>query len=218
VRCAAVASFFVVLLGAPFAHAQLIPRGPPPDGPDRAGDVVGASDFDVLPWQAPADVPRFVAGAGGHVAFGSAPAVSLGVRVSAEAATTRWSLALEGRYDLPASALAIQDATARTSLVGGALVPCLRTRSTWGCAVVLLSRIEGDAARPGEPRVSDAAFFLGLGARIAAHVGLPHQFAIRFTAEVLLHPFAFELTRNGQALYRSSPASMTLGPTLVRAF
>ena len=219
VRSAAVvASFIAALLAAPFAHAQMIPTRPPPDGPERVGDAVGASEFDVLPWKAPADVPRFVAGAGGHVAFGTAPAVSTGLRISVEAATVRWSLAVEGRYDFPASALALQGATARTSLAGASLIPCLRTRSTWGCAVVLLSRIEGDAARAREGNVHDTAFFLGLGVRVAAHVALPHQFALRFMAEVLLHPFGFELRGREQELYRSSPASMTLGPALVGAF
>ena len=44
--------------------------------------------------------PRRVAlGAGGHVAFGTAPAIALGTRVSAEIATRGWSVGVEGRYD-----------------------------------------------------------------------------------------------------------------------
>lgn len=156
--------------------------------------------------------------AGGHVAFGSAPAVALGLTVATEVDSARWSVGLEGRYDFPASARATQGATARTSLAGAALVPCLRAARMWACAVVLLAHVEADATEPGAPGVSDGFFFLGIGGRLALHAGLPWDFALRIGGEVLAHPIPFELTQNGHQLYKSSAVSTTIGPALVRVF
>jgi hypothetical protein len=164
------------------------------------------------------DVPRFALGAGGHVAFATGPAVAVGVHVSGEVATGRWSLGLEGRYDLPASARTTQGGTARTTLLGGAFVPCIRAKGTWACGVVMASRVASDASELGSPNVHDSALFLGIGARLAMHLSLPLNFALRIGGEVLAHPVAYELVVNGHRVFRSSVVSTTLGPTLVRAF
>jgi hypothetical protein len=165
-----------------------------------------------------ADGPRFAIGAGGHVAFGSAPAVAVGVRVSAEVATGRWSLGLEGRYDLPASAHTTQGGTARTTLLGGAFVPCVRAKGTWACGVVMASRVSWDARGPTGPSASDASLFVGIGARLVMHFSLPLDFALRVGGEVLGHPVPFEVVANGGRVFKSSVVSTMIGPAIVRAF
>ncbi len=154
-----------------------------------------------------------------HLAFGSGPAAAVSLRLSTEVATGRWSFGVEGRYDLPASARTPENGTARTSLTGGAFVPCLRARGTWACAVVMASRLEGSASRSDLGTLRDAAFFMGLGGRLAIHLALPLNFALRINGEILAHPLSFELVAlDGRRLYRSSAVSATVGPTIVRAF
>ena len=168
--------------------------------------------------EAMADVPHFAVGAGGAVAFGSAPEVAVGVRASAEVATGRWSLGVEGRYDLPASAETAQGGRARTSLAGGSFVPCFRAKGTWACGVVLASRVAVDGTSASGASASDASFFLGVGARLEMHLSLPLDFALRVVGEVLAHPIPYELRAGGERVFKSSVVSASLGPMLVRAF
>ncbi|MDB5212619.1 MAG: hypothetical protein JWO86_546 [Myxococcaceae bacterium] len=168
--------------------------------------------------EAIADDPHFAVGAGGHVAFGSAPAVAVGARVSAEIATGRWSLGIEGRYDLPAGAHTTQGGTARTSLAGGSFVPCIRAKGTWACGVVMVSRVTIDGSDVNGATASDAWFFLGIGARLETHLPLPLNFALRIGGEILAHPIPYELMANGHRVFKSSVVSTMIGPSLVRAF
>jgi len=164
------------------------------------------------------DTPRLALGAGGVVAFGSALAVAVGVRLSAEIATGRWSLGLEGRYDHPATGDTAATGRVRTTLAGGALVPCLRARAIWACGVVLMSRLGAEGFQPGAPVARDAAFFLGVGGRVEMHFALPQDFAFRLGGELLAHPISLELMAGGHRLFKSSALSTNLLPTLVRAF
>jgi hypothetical protein len=188
--------------------------GPPPA--PGAGDTVGVEPPS--PEEAAADIPHFAIGAGGHVAFGAAPAVAVGVSVSAEVATGRWSLGLEARYDSPASAHTTQGGTARTTLAGGAFVPCIRAKGTWACGVVMASRVGSDAQGPTGSSVTDASLFVGLGARLVMHLSLPMDFALRVSGEVLGHPVPYELVANGARVFKSSVVSTMIGPSIVRAF
>lgn len=199
------------------AGAQSAPIAPRPDAP-AAPPAPPTPPADPDPGDGPPDVPHLALGAGGHVAFGLAPAVAVGVRLSAEVATGRWSLGLEGRYDLLASGHTTPGATARTALAGVGLVPCARSRATWACGVVLLSRVGAEASELGGTSVSDSFFFLGIGGRLALHAALPWDFALRVGGEVLAHPIPYELVQNGHRVYKSSAVSTTIGPAIVRAF
>ena len=191
---------------------------PPPKTGSPAAPVVPDEPPRDLAVEAVADVPRFAVGAGGHVAFGTAPGVAVGARVSAEVATGRWSLGLEGRYDLPASAHTTQGGTARTSLSGASFVPCIRAKGTWACGVVLASRVKIDGTDASGVTASDAWLFVGIGARLEMHLSLPGDFALRVGGEILGHPIPYELVANGHRVFKSSVVSTTIGPTLVRAF
>jgi hypothetical protein len=242
VRRTALAAACALTLGASVANAQTAPGTPTQDAsapapavpPAPAPDTTTAASplvADALPpppntprpptpepvFDGP-DPTRFAVGAGGHIAFGSAPAVAVGAQLSAELTTVRWSFGLEGRYDAPASARTTQGATARTSLAGIALLPCVRAKATFACAVVLLSHVEADAAERGGSAVNDGFFFLGIGGRIALHAAMPWEFALRIGGEVLAHPIPYELSKDGTVLFRSSAVSTSIGPALVRAF
>ena len=164
------------------------------------------------------DIPRLALGAGGHIAFGSAPAVAVGLRISAELATSRWSLGLEGRVDHPATADTTATARVRTRLAGGGFVPCLRAQAIWACGVVFLSRLGAEGFEPGVPIARHAAFFLGVGGRVEMHFALPRDFALRVGGELLAHPISVELMAGDHQVFKSSVLSTTLMPTIVRAF
>ncbi len=167
---------------------------------------------------APGDVTRLVLGAGTHVALDPATAAAVGLHVSTELANYRWSIGLEGRYDLPSSGPALGGASARVSLAGVQMVPCLRAQGMWACAVVLVSNVHASASRDTESSVRDDFLFVGLGARIAIHLSLPGDFALRIGGQVLGHPRSLELSQGGARWFKSSAVSATLGPTVVRVF
>ena len=184
-----------------------------PEGPKGAG-VSGGGAPERGP---PPDPPRFALGAGGHVAIGIAPAAALGLRVSTELVSRRWSASLEGRLDLPSSASSSEGGRSQTSLAGGALVPCLRVPLVWACGVLLLSRVDAEATGVTAPR-SDAFFFLGAGLRLQAAIELPEGFRVRLGGDVLAHPSPFVLTLNGRRVHRSSDVSAIGGISLARIF
>jgi hypothetical protein len=175
------------------------------------GETESSEVADVAPRP---DVARFALGAGAHVAFGTMPATALGARVSAELATRQWSLGIEGRYEYAIEGTRTLVGTAApTTLAGLSFVPCLRAPRAWACGVVLGGRVTKEGADPG-----DARFLFGAGVRFAMHLALPLDSALRFTGELLAHPFDYELFANGHRVFRSSILSMMFGPTLVHAF
>jgi hypothetical protein len=211
-----------VLLHGALAHAQAGPVAPRPDAPPMAPhrDLMKSEiDMSGSPATEPSvDRTRLVLGAGAHAALGPAPAAAVGVDLTAELANYRWSLGLEGRYDLPASAPTTAGARARASLAGFQLVPCMRAQGMWACAVVLVANVHASAARAPEPSVHDDLLLVGVGARLAVHLSLPADFALRVGGQLLAHPVSLELTQGGSRLFRSSAVSATLGPTIVRVF
>lgn len=186
----------------------------PPASPPPAADLPSASPSARGEG---GDPPRFVLGAGGHVAFGIAPAAAIGFRISTEIATRRYAVALEGRFDLPASSDTAEGGRIRTSLAGGAIVPCVRIPLAWACGVVLVARVAAEAVEVTAPR-SDGFLFLGAGARLFGSVPLPQDFGIRIGGDVLAHPVPFELTVNGRSVHRSSAVSALAGIALAHNF
>ena len=210
-----------VLLGTRAAQAQAGPVAPKPDAPPMAPhrDLMKSElDASDSPGNGPADVTRFVAGAGMHVALGPAPGAAVGLLVSTELANYRWSIGLEGRYDLPSSGPALEGARARVALAGVQVVPCLRAQGMWACAVVLISNVHASASRDPEGTTSDDVLFLGLGARLAVHLSLPADFAVRIGGQLLAHPLSVELSQGDTRWFKSPAVSATLGPTIVRVF
>ena len=194
---------------APPDDASSALPAPPPAGDGPAGTAHAPASVP--------DPPRLGLGAGGHVAFGVAPAPALGFRVGAELLTKRWSLGLEGRFDLAASSGSSEGGRSSTSLAGGSVVPCLRVPLVWVCGVVLLSRVEAEALDVSAPR-TDAFLFFGAGGRLVTAFELPQQLLLRIGGDLLAHPAPFELTLNGRRVHRSSTVSALAGISVARIF
>lgn len=210
-----------LVLSTRAALAQAGPVAPRPDAPPMAPhpDLMKSEiDQGGSAGDAPADVTRLVLGAGAHVALGPAPAASVGLLVSTELANYRWSIGLEGRYDLPSGGPALDGARARTSLAGVQVVPCLRAQGMWACAVALVANVHASASRDPGGGVRDDFLFLGLGARLELHLSLPADFALRIGGQLLGHPVPVALSQGDRRLFTSSAVSATLGPTIVRVF
>jgi hypothetical protein len=199
------------------------PRADPVAAPAASPPVAATPSAADRPSPSPAargegdDPPRFVLGAGAHVAFGIAPAAAIGFRISTELATRRYAVALEGRFDLPASSDTAEGGRIRTSLAGGAIVPCVRIPLVWACGVVLVARVAAEAVEVTTPR-SDGFLFLGAGARLVGSLPLPQDFSLRIGGDVLAHPVPFELTVNGRSVHRSSAVSALAGVALAHNF
>lgn len=198
----------------PVAAPAASPPGPAPPAPPVSADRPSPSPTarDEVD-----DPPRFVLGAGAHVAFGIAPAAAIGFRISTEIATRRYGVALEGRFDLPAGSDTAEGGRIRTSLAGGAIVPCVRIPLAWACGVVLVARVAAEAVEVTTPR-SDGFLFLGAGARLVSSLPLPQDFSLRIGGDVLAHPVPFELTLNGRSVHRSSAVSALAGVALAHNF
>ena len=84
--------------------------------------------------------------------------------------------------------------------------------------MVLVANVHGSASRVPEGSVSDDFLVLGMGARLAIHLSLPADFALRIGGQLLAHPLPFTLTQGGSRLFRSPAVSATLGPAIVRVF
>jgi hypothetical protein len=204
----------------PVTEAAPAPPAPIASSTPSAALAPSAPDAPARPAREPraaSETPRLALGAGGHAAFGIAPAPALGFRISAEAVTKRWSLGVEGRFDIAASAASREGGRSRTSLAGAAFVPCLRVPLAWACGVVLVSRVEAEAVAVSAPR-SEAFLFLGAGARLVTALELPEDFMLRIGGDLLAHPVPFDLTVNGQSVHRSSTVSALAGVSVARIF
>ncbi|MEA2753384.1 MAG: hypothetical protein QOI41_7527 [Myxococcales bacterium] len=199
---------------APHAEPDA-PVTAPPGAPSSASADRPAPSLDTR--DETRDPARFVLGAGVHVAFGIAPAAAVGFRISTEVATRRYAIALEGRFDLPSSSDTAEGGRVRTSLAGGAIVPCVRVPLAWACGVLLVARVAAESVDVTSPR-SDGFLFLGAGARLVTAIPLPESFSLRIGGDVLAHPVPFELTVNGRSVHRSSTVSALAGIALAHNF
>jgi hypothetical protein len=196
----------------PRQDGAVLPVAPPPPAEPERIPAPRPDPVKELP-----DPWRFALGAGAHGAFGGAPSVAFGVRLSTELATRRFAFGVEGRLDLPASAESGEGGRVRASFAGGAFVPCLRVTRIWACGLLLLGRASVEAYEISAPR-SDSIFYWGAGARLAYQVAFVESYALRLTGDLLAHPSAFDLTVNGRSVFRSSAVSGALGVGLMRIF
>jgi|GEM_PF-2930189 len=189
-----------------------------PTGAAPPAAATNATDAPVDPRIGSADASRlrFVSGFGTHAAFGLAPAVAMGVHANAELVSAWASLGLEGRFDLPATGDGVDGRRIRTSVAGASVVPCLRAGRAWACGLVFVGRASSEWPSTA---TRDAAFLVwGAGARLAFHIGLPSDFALRLTADVLGHPDGYELIADNRTVLKAPAVSGTAGLGLVRLF
>jgi hypothetical protein len=134
----------------------------------------------------------------------------------------RWSLGVEMRGDLPASAPSAFGGRVETALIIGMLVPCVRHKLASVCALAALGAERGDGGGYNDPRAV-SSFYAAFGGRLAVDVPLPAPMAIRVNADLLapvtrMELYAGSLGDLGHRLYRTAPVSSSLGAAVLAHF
>jgi hypothetical protein len=137
--------------------------------------------------------------------------------LSAGFGSTSFSVALEGHAQLPSETRAARhDADVRASLLGGALVPCVRYARLAACAVTLVGAVAGTSDTALSDRQTTP--FASVGVRAAYEHPLTISLALQAWTEgdVVLTPTTF-LFQDG-AVWRSSPLGARAGAALKAYF
>lgn len=138
-------------------------------------------------------------GAAPSLWIGAAPAVSVEASVFARARAGRVSLALEGRYGLPASR-AVEGATVETSSAAGALVPCVHFGVASACAVGALGSLRASSRGVVRPRTG-SALHAAIGPRAAIELPLAERLSLRVHGDVLVPLTTHTLEIDGASVY-----------------
>jgi hypothetical protein len=154
-------------------------------------------------------------------ALGAAPSAAPGFTLQVSLARPRWSVGFEMRGDLPASAAAAYGGTVQSSLIFGALVPCLRHRVAALCAIAALGVERGGGAGYADPRTVSGVW-AALGGRIAVELPVASSVAVRVHADMLAALTRLELYVGvhdpGRRIYRTPDVSGALGLALLVSF
>jgi hypothetical protein len=180
-------------------------QAPPPAAPDRA-----------LPPPSPATPLGFRVRLGGLGALGSAPAAALGGTVQASVRRGPFSLGLEGRGDMAASA-ELRVGTMETSLLMGSLVPCLQRGILEGCVLLSAGAVRAAGRDLVDPRHVSAPF-VAFGARMGVELPMGSVLAAGAHVDVLAPITELVLRVDGQAVWTSPPISGALGLTIGARF
>jgi hypothetical protein len=193
---------------APPASAPA-PREPPPPATDHEPPVP-AVVAPVRPRPETARL-RVSAGLGGLVAVGSAPGVAGGLTLQARLRLEALSVGLEGRVDLPARTDS-QGGEVGTTLVAGALLPCVHWRYLAGCGNLTAGAIRA-AGYGWERSDSGSAPYLAAGARGVLELPLVSVLSLRLHADLLAHVVRVRLQDpvTGDSFWSTPPVCGTFG-------
>jgi len=185
---------------APAAPPEPTPPPPVAEAVPGVGATV-APERDRRPSDGtPRTAWRLDVGAGPSLFFGAAPATNVAGHLFARARIgSVFSLALEGRYDLPASR-SLAAATVETSLVFGALVPCAHYGVFAGCAVAAAGSLSASSRGVSVPR-DDSTLHGAVGPRAALEVQVGPRVAIRANLDALFTLSQPTLELNGKEVY-----------------
>jgi len=115
---------------------------------------------------------------GGFGAFGAGPQLNGGLTASAGVRTPSFSLAVEGRVDAETGKPGPDGGRVSSSILAGALVPCLHHELLMGCALVAYGSLRGSGAGVTEAR-SDQSPWAALGVRLGMEALFLGPFALR---------------------------------------
>lgn len=205
----------------------LNPPPPPSASASASASITAAPPATVDVPEPPEPVPptpapptRVFVHGGSFVAAGTSPAglgvgflLGLGVRPS-----SRWSVAIEGRYDLEGALGSRFGGEVRGRLLVGDLVPCLHEGPFLACAVGQLGAFLGASAGIDDPQRM-STLYLAAGVRLGVEVPLfGSALALRLGIDVLGSLTHTRLVLHGEEVWVSSPVTGTLGGGLVGFF
>lgn len=178
-----------------------------PEGADRAS----------TPRSGATSAPGLTAQVGGALfaASGVTPGISAGFIPSLRARWSDFSVAIEGRLELPMWSSFDSDRV-DASLVGGSVVPCVHWKTLAGCLTLLLGRYQAEgqdvAAR------SASALFAASGARISGELPMSSTVWAFVRAEGLVNLTRHELVVGAESIWRVPPIGFTLSAGALTSF
>ncbi len=186
---------------APMAPAAPVPLEPPPSS----------------------SIPRpaFRLGVRAAGAFGVGPAPTAAITADIGSGWRLFSIAVEGRADVPATGSVSMGVSARTSVLAASLVPCGHYRLFAGCALVSVGVLHAEGVNVLHP-AQDAGVYAAAGVRAGIEWPIVPAFALRASADVLvnLHPLATQVAFQAgrEEVWRSGPFAAMLGGGVVARF
>ncbi|MBI2389450.1 MAG: hypothetical protein HYV09_07620 [Deltaproteobacteria bacterium] len=153
---------------------------------------------------------------GGHGGFGVAPRTNVGVIAAIGFRTPRWSVDLEGRRDLPATA-ELGAGNATSSLFAASLVPCLMRGPLGVCAIASIGALQASGSDVANAR-SATGLWAAFGVRLATEVPLLGPLAIGVHGDLLAPVVRTTLRLDGDDVYTTSVLAAALGARLMLHF
>ena len=180
------------------------PLAPPPPEPPRR---IVIEQLPPPPAPPPPRALHFHAAAGLLGTLGAGPAPGLGVTLQAGFRTGPFSLAIEGRADLPSSfATGPATGSVESGLLLGGLSPCYHQWWLSLCALGYAGVLRGASTGITRP-ARDASFYAAAGGRAAIEIPLWRALALRVHADLLAPLTRISLDVNhGTATLWSTPA------------
>lgn len=201
------------------------PEGLPPAerevGPVESGEPASPPIGGVVPDPPPAPPPprapvRFAIGVGTMGSVGVAPAPSLGALLFGRLRYRDFSLALEGRADLPASAEG-NTGSVSSFLVAGSLVPCGHTGAFFACGRASVGALSARGLDISSPRSSQVPW-AEIGGRIGYELPLGDVIAFRIHLDGGLVLLRYALSVGRETVFEHPPFHGGLGIGLLARF
>lgn len=167
----------------------------------------------VAPWPPPPSRAGLRVGAELTSGMGTAPALAFGLALSVGLRRGAGSLAVEGRYDLPASMSVAGGGDVRTSLLLGSLVGCAHRRALFGCAIGSAGALNGNGVDLPAPR-TETGFYASAGARLGAEIPLWGRWFFRPRVDFLAALARPQLQVDGVTRWVAPPFSVVAGAGL----
>jgi hypothetical protein len=185
-----------------------------PTAPERPEAVVR----DASRGERPSDTMQWFGGLGTLVASGTAPDLAAAIAAFARVGWKSGSLAVEGRYHLPASMQANGGrgaVEARLYLVS--LEPCLRFSPLALCGLATVGSLQGAGEGIVSP-LQPSTLYWGLGGRAAFEIRLLDPVFVRAHFDLVGNATRVRLEINGTEVWRAPPLAAAAGIDAVAQF
>jgi hypothetical protein len=158
---------------------------------------------------------QWFAGAGPHLATGTAPKLAAGLTAFARLELGAASLGLEARYDFPASANAPSGkGVVSSELLLASLEPCGRVSRLYFCALLSVGSLRGSGAGVAMP-FDRSTLYWGAGGRIAFELGVVAPMLLRAHLDVVGNFTRTTLQIDRSDVWQSPPLAAALGISAV---
>jgi hypothetical protein len=166
-------------------------------------------------------MPTIRLGVRAGAALGVGPAPTAAISADLGAGWKFFSIAVEGRADVPVTGDVSMGVSARTSVVAASLVPCGHYGYLVGCGLVSFGVLRAEGVNVVQP-ASDSGLYAAAGLRAGLEWPIVAAVALRLSADALvnLHPLAAQVDfQMGRAdVWRSSAFATVLGGGVVVRF